>query len=564
MNRKPLPVGVDLFEMVITRGYYFVDKTLFIKELLDKKGSVRLFTRPRRFGKTLNLSMVQCFFENKEKKGAEKKGSRCLFEGLNIMQAGEDYLSHMGQYPVISLSLKAAKQPDFESSYRLLARQIANEFDRHRYILEDDALAVYKERYLKIMTEHADRAAYCDALEFLSKCLEFYYGRKTIILIDEYDVPLENAYTQGYYAEMAGFVRALFESALKTNSSLEFAVVTGCLRIAKESIFTGMNNLEILSVLSSSYDEFFGFTEKEVRKICEDFHLGHKYAQIKEWYNGYLFGKENVYNPWSVICYVKELTEDEEAYPRAYWANTSANSIVRKLIERAGDDTRQEIESLIEGKFIEKRVHEDITYDEINQSMEHLWNFMFFTGYFRKVSERRSVQDDLYMTLSIPNREVKYIFRTKVLDWFAEKVKEKDRTVLFEALIHQDVQTVKAQIADMLLETISFNDAYESYYHGFLAGIFSGMQGYVTKSNREGGSGRSDLFIRPVSRSKAAYVLEFKISKKYSGLEKKADEALRQIADKGYAKELHDDGYEKVIRYGIAFFGKDCAVHVSG
>lgn len=560
MDYKPLPVGVDNFEKLITRGYYFVDKTLFIKELLDKKGDVNLFTRPRRFGKTLNMSMLQYFFEDSRNDEGTKLDNAYLFQGLNIMEAGNQYLSHMGQYPVINLSLKSGKQPDFDMAYHMLIRQIAEEYLRHKYILQDERLSEQKERYLEIMREQADRNSYNDSLKFLSQCLEKYYGKKVIILIDEYDVPLENAFMEGFYEEMVAFIRSLFESALKTNSSLEFAVITGCLRISKESIFTGMNNLDIVSILSKNYDEYFGFTKKDVKKICKDYKLEHKYELIKEWYNGYIFGNTNVYNPWSMIRFIKDLKADENEFPSSYWANTSSNSIVRKLIEIADEDTKKEIEALIEGKTIEKPIHEDITYDEVYKTMDNLWNFMFFTGYFRKVREWMDGEDKLFVELMIPNKEVKYIFRTKILGWFEEKVKAKDRSHLFQALIDRDVETLEEEIVELLMETISFNDAYESFYHGFLTGILSGMKGYTVKSNREGGSGRSDLFIRPVTRRKPAYVLEFKVAKTFTDLEKMAEAALQQIEDRQYVRELEDDGYQTVYRYGVAFFGKDCLV----
>ncbi len=560
MNYKPLPIGVDNFEKLVTRGYYLIDKTLFVKELLDKKSDVNLFTRPRRFGKTLNMSMLQYFFEDARTDDGTKLDNSYLFDGLQIMDAGEQYVSHMGQYPVINMTLKGGKQSDYETAFLMLKRQITDEYNRHLFILKDECLAEQKERYLAIMRGQVADNEYNDALKFLSQCLEKYYGKKAIILIDEYDVPLENAYMCGFYDEMISFIRSLFESSLKTNSSLEFAVITGCLRISKESIFTGMNNLKIISILDAKYDEYFGFTDAEVQKICDDYHMPHKFETFKEWYNGYLFGNANVYNPWSVIQLMDDLVEDENQYPKAYWANTSSNSIVRKLIEMADEDTKKEIEDLIEGKTIEKPIHEDITYDEVYKTMDNLWNFMFFTGYFRKVGERVDTNDNRYVELAIPNREVKYIFRTKILGWFDEKVKARDRSKLFTALVNLDVETVEEEIVDMLLETISFNDAYESFYYGFLAGILSGMKGYIVKSNREGGTGRSDLFIRPLTRRKPAYVLEFKVADKYSQLGKAAEDALAQIEDRGYARELIDDEYATVYRYGIAFCGKDCMV----
>lgn len=563
MDYKPLPIGIDNFEMLITRGYYFVDKTLFIKELLDKKGAVTLFTRPRRFGKTLNISMLQYFFEDARQEDGTKVDNTYLFEGLDIMQAGEEYLSYMGQFPVINLSLKSGKQPDFNLAYDMLIRQIAYEYERHGFILKDERLAGQKERYLEIMHEKAERSSYSDALLFLSRCLEMYYRKKVIILIDEYDVPLENAFFEGFYKEMLDFIRSLFESALKTNSSLEFAVITGCLRISKESIFTGLNNLEISSILNKQYDEHFGFTDEEVKKICMDYKLFSKYELIKEWYNGYVFGESNVYNPWSVLCFIKDLCEDENEFPSSYWANTSSNSIVRKLIERADEDTKEEIEALIEGKTIEKPIHEDITYDEVYKTMDNLWNFMFFTGYFKKTSERMEERTNQhFLELAIPNKEVKYIFRTKILSWFHEKIEKKDLSRLYTALANKDVSTFEEELNEVLMETISFNDAYENFYHGFVAGVLSGMKNYRVKSNREGGTGRSDLFIKPPTRRKAAFVIEFKIADKFEQLEKKAEEALQQIEDKRYVEELKNDGYQTVIQYGISFYRKDCTIRI--
>lgn len=561
MQCKPLPTGVDNFEKLITRGYYFVDKTLLIKELLDKKGDVNLFTRPRRFGKTLNMSMVQYFFEDARKDDGTKMDNRSLFDGLSIMESGERYLSHMGRYPVIALSLKSGKQPDFNLSRKMLIRQIADEYKRHRFILQGNLLEIDKIRYQNIMEECAKEEDYNDSLKFLSQCMEQYYGNKAIILIDEYDVPLESAFFAGFYEEMTAFIRSLFESALKTNSSLEFAVITGCLRISKESIFTGMNNMKINSILNKSYDEFFGFTEAEVMRLCDDYHLTHKFPLIKEWYNGYVFGNVNVYNPWSVISFIGDLQVDENELPASYWANTSSNSIVRTLIEMADDETRSEIEQLIAGKSIEKPVHEDITYDEIYKTMDNLWNFMFFTGYFRRVGERMDVETkQRYVELKIPNEEVKYIFRNKVLGWFQETINRKDLSVLYHALIRQDPATLEQELTELLMKTISFNDAYESFYHGFIAGVLSGMNGYTVKSNREGGRGRSDLYIKPVTRKKPAYVIEFKIAGKFSEMEAKAEDALEQIEDRNYCQELFDDGYGTVICYGISFFGKDCLV----
>ncbi|MFG6323431.1 MAG: ATP-binding protein [Lachnospiraceae bacterium] len=557
--RKPLPVGVDDFEKLVTRGYYFIDKTNIMRDLLDMKGDVNLFTRPRRFGKTLSMSMLQYFFEDMRDKDGARIDNTALFEGLNIMQAGEQYLSHMGQYPVINMTLKAGKRPTFESACTQIAWQIAMEYQRHDYVfdtLSDDD----KRMYARIRGQNGSLDDYCGSLQFLSKCLEVYYGKKAIILIDEYDVPLENAYLRGFYQQMVDFIRSFFEAALKTNSSLEFAVVTGCLRISKESIFTGLNNLKTISILDEMYDEYFGFTDDEVRKMCEDYQLSDKYETFRSWYNGYIFGKANVYNPWSVIRFMDDVSLNHDWFPRSYWANTSSNSIVRKLIEKADDSVKGEIEHLIDGGSIEKPVHEDITYDEIYNTIDNMWNFMFFTGYFRKVDERMDANDVRWLTMRLPNREVRYIFREKVMTWFREKIQEKDLTNLYTAFVSKDTATLEDELNQIMFETISSMDENESYYHGLVAGLLSPMKGYRTKSNREAGKGRSDLFVKPVSRRKEAFVVEFKVAKRIKDLEKMADEALRQIAEKQYAADLFDDGYEIVGNYGIAFCGKDCLV----
>lgn len=561
MDHKPLPVGVDDFEQLITRGYYYVDKSLLIKEILDKKGAVNLITRPRRFGKTLNMSMLRYFFEDGRDINGDQADQAYLFDGMKIMQSGDRYLQHMGKYPVIFLTLKSTKQPDFESAHMMLIHALTEEFRRHRYILENPHMEEYQERYLSLMREKVEGNRYKDALRFLSECLNAYYKKKVIILIDEYDVPLESAYLYKYYDQMADFVRSMFESVLKTNPYLEFAVISGCLRISKESIFTGMNNLKIISILDRRCEEYFGFTNEDVQQLCRDYDLPEKFEAVKEWYDGYLFGSVNVYNPWSVIQYVDDLSETMDALPKPYWANTSSNSIVRNLIDRADRYVKDEIEVLIDGKAIEKIIHEDITYDEIYENIDNLWNVMFFTGYFRKMGERMEA-GLRYISLAIPNEEVRYIFRNKVLAWFHDQVQKRDMSRLFHAFVGLDILTVQEEIEDMLQTTISFHDYYESFYHGFLAGIFYGMDGYVVKSNREGGAGRTDLFIKPASRRKTAYVVEFKVADKFRELIQKADEALGQIEDKAYGRELRDDGYASVVSYGIAFFGKNCELRV--
>ena len=554
MEFKPLPIGIDNFEEMITKGYYYIDKTLLIKDLFDYKGKVNLFTRPRRFGKTLNLSMLQYFFEKTD------KDNSYLFKGFKIMEQGKDYTEHMGQYPVINLSLKSAKQPNFELAYSCLKDEIVSEFRRHEYILSSDKLANEKEEYKKIVKKEGNQELYVTAIKFLSQCLEKYYDKKVIILIDEYDVPLENSYFREFYTEMIDFIRSLFESALKTNSSLEFAVITGCLRISRESIFTGLNNLNIVSILNDQYSEHFGFIQDEVTKMLYDYELQDKDVLIKNWYNGYTFGETNVYNPWSLIKYVFDLSVNKNKFPTSYWANTSSNSIVRSLIERADVATKEEIERLIAGETIEKPVHEDITYDEVYKTMDNLWNFMFFTGYLKKVGERMDETNQIYLKLMIPNEEVRYIFRYKVLDWFNEKIKVKDLSNMYNAIIDGDAEIFQKELRKLLKESISFNDAYENFYHGFVVGVLMNMSDYIIKSNREGGTGRSDIYIKSPSVFEPAVIIEFKVAKTVKELGQKCDEALKQIEDKEYESELKNEGYEDIKKYGIAFYKKDCMI----
>lgn len=559
MNR-PLPIGIDDFEKLRDYNYYYVDKTLFIKELLDNRSEVALFTRPRRFGKTLSLSMLKYYFEKSFDREGRQIDNSGLFEGLKIMDAGERYAKHMGQYPVISLSLKSAKQPNWGLAYECLKDEINKEFDRHSYILNSPYLnSADKKQFQEILDRQTQESYWVKSLEFLSKCLKKAFGKNVIILMDEYDVPLESAYFNGFYKQMTDFVRSLFESALKTNANLEFAVVTGCLRITKESIFTGLNNMEMVSILNVNYAEHFGFTQPEVTKFLADYQVMGKEKEIRDWYDGYLFGKTEVYNPWSVINYVKTAVLDPDAFPKPYWANTSSNHIVRELVEHADGSVKEEMEALIQGGTIEKPVHEEITYGDIHKTTDNLWNFLFFTGYLKKVGER---QEDVttWLELRIPNREVKYIYQNAILDWFEEGVKKKDFTEFYQALLQKDIRTMEREISRNLMETISFYDYREDYYHGFLAGLLKMMDGYTIKSNRESGYGRSDLLMLSAPYDGIAVILELKVADTYALLEEKADEALRQIEEKRYDAELRLEGYHTFIKYGVAFYKKLCRV----
>lgn len=555
MTWIPLPVGVENFEDLRRNGYYFVDKTLFIKELLDMKGKVNLFTRPRRFGKTLNMSMLRYFFEMGTSDNSE------LFRGLKIMEAGDKYLNQMGKYPVISISLKSMKQYSYELSLEMMKKAVGGEFTRHWQEVEKSGKLTGEklERYLRIRDLKGTEGDYADSLKFLSECLYTCSGRRTVILIDEYDVPLENAYFSGFYDRMVALIRSLFESALKTNDNLEFAVVTGCLRISKESIFTGLNNLKIMSITSRSYAEHFGFTPEEVERMLKDYGLEDNLETVKQWYDGYRFGETEVYNPWSVINYVDSCYHNKNAFAKPYWSNTSSNSIVRNLVEHADISVKQEIENLIEGGTIEKPIHEDITYDDMDSTQDNLWNFLFFTGYLKKISERQE-GETIYMEMAIPNSEVRYVYKNAVLLWFEKKTEQKELTPLYESILNGDTEKMAEILSENLMETISFYDYQESYYHGFLAGMLKNIGNYIVQSNRESGNGRPDILLKYPSVRGKAVIIEIKVSKTYQGLEKKCSEALRQIEEQKYEEALRQEGYQDILKYGVAFYRKECMV----
>ena len=555
MEWIPLPIGVENFEDLREHGYYFVDKTLFIKELLDMKGKVNLFTRPRRFGKTLNMSILRYFFEKGEKDNSS------LFQGLKIMDAGDKYLSYMGKYPVISISLKSMKQYSYDLAYDMLTKAVESEYSRHwKQIEASGALTDAKlERYLRIRDLKGTESDYADSLKFLSECLYACTGQRSVILIDEYDVPLENAYFSGFYDRMVALIRSLFESALKTNDNLEFAVVTGCLRISKESIFTGLNNLKIMSITSKTYAEHFGFTPKEVEKMLQDYGLEENLETVKKWYDGYRFGESEVYNPWSVINYVDSCYKNKNAFAKPYWSNTSSNSIVKNLIEHADLSVRQEIEGLIEGGTITKPIHEDITYDDMNSTQDNLWNFLFFTGYLKKIREEQE-DETVRMEMAIPNSEVRYVYKNSVLQWFEKKTEKKELTPLYESLLNGDCDKMAEILSENLMETISFYDYQESYYHGFLVGMLKHIGNYIVQSNRESGNGRPDILVRYPSVRGKAVIIEIKVSKTWQGLEEKCDEALRQIEEQDYEASLRQEGYKDIMKCGVAFYRKECMV----
>ncbi len=564
MMKRPLPIGIENFERLILDGYYYVDKTLFIKELLDLKGSVNLFLRPRRFGKTLSLSMLRYFFEDTFDEGANAR-NKALFKDLNIMDAGEAYTCQMGAYPVVNLTLKSAKQENYETACYMLQISIAREFERHRGIVErgkERLSAKEYEQYVNIAEERAGEKEIRDSLRLFCQCMYKATGKNTVILIDEYDVPLENAYFRGFYREMVDFIRALFESALKTNDYLQFAAITGCLRISKESIFTGLNHLNIVSVLDKRYSEHFGFTEPEVLRMMEYYGVESRFDTMKEWYDGYLFGTSEVYNPWSVIKYMYDLYADEGAFPRPYWINTSSNDIVKELVDRADRETKRQIEQLLGGGTLDIQVHEEVTYGDMHDKGENLWNILYFTGYLTKESEYFK-ESSIYLRVRIPNAEVKSIYQTTVLGWFRKKIEKQDFHDLYRAMEEGDAEKMGEVLNEQLFSTISFYDSAENFYHGFLTGILSQSEDYLVKSNRESGNGRSDIMVKSPSLRGRSFILEVKVSDCIDDLEEDAKKALQQIYDKKYMEELRAEGYRKMDCYGVAFYRKDCEVKYS-
>lgn len=499
------------------------------------------------------MSMLRYFFEQ------SPAGNQEFFKNLKIMDTGEEYLRHMGQYPVISLSLKSMKQYSYELAFEMLKKAVEGEFTRHWDEIEKSGkLSEAKlERYIRIRDLKGMEADYADSLKFLSECLYICTGKRSVILIDEYDVPLENAYFSGFYDRMVSLIRSLFESALKTNDSLEFAVVTGCLRISKESIFTGLNNLNVVSITTRSFAEYFGFTPEEVEQMLADYDLTENLETVKRWYDGYCFGETEVYNPWSVINYLYSCYRNKKAFAKPYWSNTSSNSIVRRLVEQADISVKQEIEALIEGGTITKPIHEDITYDDMESTQDNLWNFLFFTGYLKKISEQQE-GETIYMEMAIPNSEVRYIYKNAVLRWFEENTSKKELSPLYESILNGDTDRMSEILSENLMETISFYDYQESYYHGFLAGMLKNIGNYIVQSNRESGKGRPDILLKYPSVRGKAVIIEIKVSKTYPGLEEKCDEALKQIEDQRYEEGLRQEGYQNIMKYGVAFYRKEC------
>lgn len=562
-GQKRLPVGLDDFRKIRENQFYYVDKTKLIEQLLQNWGEVNLFTRPRRFGKTLNMSMLKCFFEI----GTDVT----LFENLYISERKELCEEYMGKYPVIFLSLKDVDGLSYEEAENAFVQLIGREAARFSFLRESTKLSdVEKKQYdgftvIKNGKYWMDKGFLVSSLRVLSQLLCRFYGRKTLILIDEYDVPLDKAFQHGYYPKMVSLIRGIFGQALKTNEFLQFAVLTGCLRISKESIFTGLNNFKVYAADDVRYEEAFGFTNEEVEKLLTDYRLQNHFGEVKEWYDGYRFGNADIYCPWDVINYVDDLSGNDKAQPKAYWINSSGNDLVKRLIEKADTTTRDEIEQLIAGNAVEKRIRLDLTYDEIDQRIDNMWGVLFTTGY---LTQTGSETDGRYR-LVIPNKEVREVFILQIREWF-EQVIANDRVStekINRGFLEGKTEDIQQELTLFLGETISIldtrarNDEKEIFYHGILLGILKNNSGWAVKSNRESGNGFADILIKPKNPD-TGIILELKYARSINDLDQACERALNQIKDRGYDQELREDGRNDILAYGIAFWKKRCRVVV--
>ena len=556
MEILKLPVGIENFEDIRRSGFYYIDKTMLIEQTLNNWSKVTLFTRPRRFGKTLGMSMLRSFFEI----GTDKS----LFDGLYISQNKALCDEHMGKYPVIFLTLKGVEGLTFADAKMMLKSILSTEMDRHYYLKTSEALTDEDKAYFVKMLTGTDENIN-DSLRKLSQLLYKHYGKKVVILIDEYDVPLDKAYQNGYYHEMVSLIRGLFGQALKTNDYLQFAILTGCLRISKESIFTGLNNFEVVSIMDSMYDECFGFTDKEVQEILKYFNLSEHYTDVREWYDGYHFGNTDIYCPWDVIRYCKSLCADPTAKPQDFWSNSSGNALVRSFIDKADVQTKDEIERLIAGEYIEKEISQELTYDEIDKSIANLWSVLFTTGYLTK----QGVTDDGRVRLSIPNREMKNLFIKKIREWFSDTTANDGKTLeqFCNAFMEKDTEKIEQLFGDYLWNTISIRDTAvakdkkENFYHGILLGLLGYKASWLIKSNTESGTGYSDILVE-VPNNRTGIVIELKYAEN-GDMDAACSEALNQIEEKSYVDKPKQDGMRNFIKYGIACFKKDCKVVVS-
>ena len=559
-NTLKLPVGIENFEEIRKLGFYYIDKTRLIEQLLQGWGKVTLFTRPRRFGKTLNMSMLKSFFEI----GTDKT----LFDGLYISGNKELCDEHMGKYPVIFLSFKGVDGLDFITARRMLCAILKDELDRHYYLKTSDVLTD-EDRTLFTKMLHGQDDNIEDSIRMLSKLLYKHYGQKVVILIDEYDVPLDKAFQNGYYKEMVSLIRGLFGQALKTNEFLQFAVLTGCLRVSKESIFTGLNNFEINSIVDIDHDEQFGFTDDEVMKLLLDYDRSERYPDVKEWYDGYHFGNADIYCPWDVINFAKKLVSDPSARPSAFWINSSGNDMVKRFVDKADQTTRDEIEKLVAGGFVEKQLRLDLTYDEIDNTIDNLWSVLFTTGYLTKIGEVKVPDSESYAyRLVIPNKEVREVFILQIQEWFKAVVAKDDDTMklLSKAILDKDEKQIARQLNIVMSRMISILDTKapdamkENFYHGLLLGLLRGSNpDWLIKYNRESGDGFSDILIEPEDPD-AGIIIEVKYAKEMKELDAACETAMSQIKNKRYDEALRDEGRCDILAYGIAFCRKRCRV----
>ncbi len=556
MKKKKLPIGIENFEELQKEEFYYVDKTNLIRDLLMQWSKVNLFTRPRRFGKSLNMSMLKYFFEP----GGDKE----IFKKLAISGETEICEKYMGKFPVVSISLKGINGESYEKACAMAVQVIQSEARRFQYLLESERLTAYEKKiFASLLQADMGEDLLCSSLKIMSELLEKHHGCKVILLIDEYDVPLAKAFERGYYDQMVIFIRNMFEYALKTNDSLKFAVLTGCMRISKESIFTGLNNIKVLSVADVQFDEYFGFTDQEVKDMLDYYGFSNRYDEVKEWYDGYQFGNVGVYCPWDVINYCDTLKADSDAQPRNYWLNTSSNEAVRRFIRESDHAaTRREIEKLVAGEAITKEIHQELTYKDMYDSIDNLWSVLFTTGYLTQ----RGKPDGDNFRLVIPNVEIRKIFTSQIMELFKESVPKNGEALrnFCQALRNGDAKSVENLLEEYLRKTISIRDTFvkrqmkENFYHGILIGILGFEDTWSVSSNKESGDGYSDILVE-TDDGETGIILELKYAED-GKLDESCREALRQINLRRYEEELLDEGVEHILKYGIAFYKKRCRV----
>lgn len=549
MKKLNIPVGISDFAKIRDRKYYYVDKTKLISDLLEEEtAEVTLITRPRRFGKTMAMSMLSHFFDI-------RKDSKAMFQGLKIAENTDLCDEWMNQWPVLFISFRRVDGLNFESAFGMLQETITDIYGDHLYLLDSPRISSYQKEIMdRILRKTASEEEIKASILLLTKLMQAHYSKPVILLIDEYDVPIAKASANGYYDEMLDVMKGILQ-ALKDNDALRFAVITGCLRIAKESIFTGTNNFVSDTISSSHLNEYFGFTQEEVDQILIDADQMDHAEDVKAWYDGYHFGELDVYCPWDVMNYLRDLRKNPKIKPASYWRNTSDNAIIRSFIDYAGENIHEKMETLLAGGYIIQKIREDLTYDYLHASEENLWSILYSTGYLTQVRGEELPPDTA--TLMIPNAEIRQIFETSVQEWFDDSARKENRTALFDAVWSGDIETLTEEMNELLRKTISYHDYKEDFYHAFLAGIFTGA-GYSVDSNRERGEGRSDVVVRNSSKGRVA-LFEAKYAKTLDGLEASCEAALQQIEDRQYAKDFADD-YDDILCYGIAFYKKRCLV----